>query len=112
MPASTLYSAHILPNRPAYIPKDQREDVVVGKSEWKKVSKWFKEVGKEGIVKVKESKGEVMVVSYVASDFPSTGDMLSSKIRRRGVSVKLRHQIRSYPCFHRRPQAVRHYRGR
>jgi translation initiation factor 2D len=66
IPASTLYSAHVLPNRPAYIPKEQREDVVVGKSEWKKVSKWFKEVGKEGIVKVKESKGEVMVVSYVS----------------------------------------------
>ena len=65
MPASTLYSAHILPNRPAYIPKEQREDVVVGKSEWKKVSKWFKEVGKEGLVKVKETKGEVTVVSYV-----------------------------------------------
>lgn len=38
---------------------------MVGKSEWKKVSKWFKEVGKEGLVKVKETKGEVTVVSYV-----------------------------------------------
>lgn len=65
MPASLLYSAHVLPNRPAYIPKAQREDVVIGKSEWKKLVKWMKEVGKDGLVKIKESKGEVTVQGWV-----------------------------------------------
>lgn len=67
MPASTLYSAHILPNRPAYVPKNQREDVVIAKSEWKKLVKWMKEAGKDGLVKVKESKGEAVVQGLVLS---------------------------------------------
>jgi translation initiation factor 2D len=61
MPASLLYSAHVLPCRPAYIPISQRDDVVIGKSEWKKLSKWMKEASKEGLLKIKETKGEVIV---------------------------------------------------
>ncbi|WVQ77838.1 hypothetical protein IAR50_007533 [Cryptococcus sp. DSM 104548] len=67
MPASLLYSSHILPSRPAYIPKDKRDEVVIAKSEWKKLAKWMKEINKEGIVKTKESKGEVTVVSFDAN---------------------------------------------
>lgn len=63
IPASQLYSSYILPNRPAYIPKDQREDVVIAKSEWKKLAKWMKEVNKDGVIKIKESKGEITVQS-------------------------------------------------
>ncbi|KAK4685848.1 translation initiation factor 2D, partial [Tremellales sp. Uapishka_1] len=66
IPASTLYSAHILPNRPAYIPRLQRDEVVIGKSEWKKLSKWMKEATKEGILKTKETKGEVVILGYDA----------------------------------------------
>lgn len=65
MSASLLYSSHILPSRPAHIPKAKRDEVVIGKSEWKKLAKWMKEAGKEGIVKIKESKGEVIVVRLV-----------------------------------------------
>lgn len=61
MPASLLYSAHILPNRPAYIPREQRQDVVIAKSEWKKLAKWMKEASKEGLLKTKEVKGEIVV---------------------------------------------------
>ncbi len=61
MPASLLYSAHVLTNRPAYIPKDTREDVAIAKSEWKKLAKWMKEVAKDGLLKIKETKGEVVV---------------------------------------------------
>jgi len=61
MPASLLYSAHVLPNRPAYIPKDRREDVVISKSEWKKLGKWMKEVTKEDLLRTKETKGEFVV---------------------------------------------------
>ncbi|WVO15234.1 hypothetical protein L204_102883 [Cryptococcus depauperatus] len=61
--ASLLYSSHILPCRPAYIPKEKRDEVVIGKSNWKKLTKWMKEVSKEGLLKIKESKGEVIVVS-------------------------------------------------
>lgn len=61
IPSSQLYSAHILPNRPAYIPHDRRDDVVIAKSEWKKLAKWMKELNKEGLLKTKETKGEVVV---------------------------------------------------
>lgn len=70
MPASTLYSAHVLPSRPAYIPKDRRETVVVARSEWKKLAKWMKEASKEKLVSIKESKGEATVTGYVALTRP------------------------------------------
>ena len=65
IPASLLYSAHILPNRPSYIPVGNRDEVVISKSDWKKLGKWMKEVSKDGLIKIKETKGEVIVVSYV-----------------------------------------------
>jgi translation initiation factor 2D len=65
IPASLLYSAHILPNRPSYIPVGNRDEVVIAKSDWKKLGKWMKEVSKDGLIKIKETKGEVIVVSYV-----------------------------------------------
>lgn len=61
LPSSQLYSAHILPNRPAYIPHERRDDVVIARSEWKKLAKWMKELNKEGLLKTKETKGEVVV---------------------------------------------------
>jgi translation initiation factor 2D len=66
IPASLLYSAHILPNRPSYIPVGNRDEVVIAKSEWKKLGKWMKEVSKDGLIKIKETKGEVIVISYVS----------------------------------------------
>ena len=39
--------------------------MVIGKSEWKKLAKWMKELGKDGVLKIKESKGEVTVTSSV-----------------------------------------------
>jgi len=39
--------------------------VVIGKSEWKKLAKWMKEASKDGLLKIKESKGEVTVQRYV-----------------------------------------------
>ncbi|KAK8864673.1 hypothetical protein IAR55_001924 [Kwoniella newhampshirensis] len=64
MPASLFYSTHVLPSRPAYIPKEKRDEVVIGKSDWKKLTKWMREVGKEGLLKVKETKGEAVVQSF------------------------------------------------
>lgn len=61
IPSSQLYSAHVLPSRPAYIPLARRDDVIINKSEWKKLAKWMKETSKEGVLKIKESKGEVVV---------------------------------------------------
>lgn len=61
LPSSQLYSAHILPNRPAYIPPERRDDVVIARSEWKKLAKWMKELNKDGLLKTKETKGEVVV---------------------------------------------------
>ncbi|KAK6909750.1 translation initiation factor 2D [Kwoniella mangroviensis CBS 10435] len=70
LPASLLYSAHVLPNRPSYIPKERREEVVIAKSDWKKLTKWMKELGKDGLLKIKETKGEVIVQSF-DSNHPS-----------------------------------------
>ena len=69
IPASLLYSAHILPNRPSYIPVGNRDEVIIAKSDWKKLGKWMKEVSKDGLIKIKETKGEVIVVSYVAPHY-------------------------------------------
>jgi len=67
IPASLLYSAHVLPNRPSYIPVGNRDEVVIAKSDWKKLGKWMKEISKDGLIKIKETKGEVIVISYVPS---------------------------------------------
>jgi translation initiation factor 2D len=61
IPASLLYSSYILPNRPAFIPVGNRDDVVIAKSEWKKLAKWMKEISKDGLVKTKETKGEIII---------------------------------------------------
>jgi translation initiation factor 2D len=61
IPSSQLYSAHVLPSRPAYIPLARRDDVVINRSEWKKLAKWMKELSKDGVLKIKESKGEAVV---------------------------------------------------
>jgi translation initiation factor 2D len=71
IPASSLYSGHILPSRPAAIPERQREDVVVGKSSWKKLAKWMKVVEKEGILKVKEGRGGEISVTTIHPDHPA-----------------------------------------
>ncbi len=44
---------------------------MVCKSEWKKLAKWMKEVSKEGLMKIKETKGEVTVQGCV---IVQTGD--------------------------------------
>lgn len=64
LPASQLYSAHILPSRPAYIPPSRREDVVIARSEWKKLAKWMKDAAKQGVIKIKESKTDVNVTGF------------------------------------------------
>ncbi|KAJ9122314.1 hypothetical protein QFC22_001735 [Naganishia vaughanmartiniae] len=71
IPASSLYSGHILPSRPAAIPAQQREDVVVGKSSWRKLAKWMKVAEKEGILKAKEGRGGEITVTTIHSDHPA-----------------------------------------
>lgn len=80
MPASTLYSGYILPNRPAYIPREQRDDVVIGKSDWKKLAKWMKEVGKDGVLKIKDNKGDVTVLGYVYISALNKADEVASTL--------------------------------
>ncbi|KAI5453409.1 hypothetical protein NCC49_005888 [Naganishia albida] len=69
--ASSLYSAHVLPCRPASIPVEQREDVVIGKSSWKKLAKWIKVVEKEGLVKAKEGRGGEITITVIHAEHPS-----------------------------------------
>lgn len=45
--------------------------MVIAKSEWKKLAKWMKEVSKDDLIKIKDSKGEVTVqrcVIHIAYD--------------------------------------------
>ncbi|KAL1916842.1 uncharacterized protein VTP21DRAFT_5546 [Calcarisporiella thermophila] len=56
MPASTLYSAYILPSR-----SDQEVDVK--RSSYKKMAKFLKAMDKSGVVKVKEQRGESYLMS-------------------------------------------------
>ncbi|OZJ05971.1 hypothetical protein BZG36_01210 [Bifiguratus adelaidae] len=59
MPSSTLYSAYILPSRPRGV----GSDVDVKKSSYKKMAKFLKNMEKRGIIKTKEQKGEIFLVS-------------------------------------------------
>lgn len=68
--ASSLYSGHVLPCRPASIPLEQRDDVVINKSSWKKLAKWIKVVEKEGLVKAKEGRGGEITITAIHSEHP------------------------------------------
>lgn len=68
--ASSLYSAHVLPCRPASIPVEQRDDVVISKSSWKKLAKWIKVVEKEGLVKAKEGRGGEITITVIHAEHP------------------------------------------
>jgi translation initiation factor 2D len=68
--ASSLYSGHVLPCRPASIPAQQREDVVINKSSWKKLAKWIKVVEKEGLVKAKEGRGGEITITAIHTEHP------------------------------------------
>ncbi|KAI8390842.1 uncharacterized protein BYT42DRAFT_554517 [Radiomyces spectabilis] len=57
--ASTLYASYILPSRPF----DVGSEVDVKKSSWKKVQKFLKVMEKNGLLKLKEQRGETMVTS-------------------------------------------------
>ena len=59
LPASSLYSAHVLPNRPA----TAASGVEIKKSSYKNLSKWMKALAKEGLLTGKEVKGEWMVMT-------------------------------------------------
>ncbi|SCZ94489.1 BZ3500_MvSof-1268-A1-R1_Chr12-2g03933 [Microbotryum saponariae] len=60
LPASSLYSSHILPHRPASPP---HSTVEIKKSSYKKLSAFVKFAVKAGYVVSKEVKGELMIMS-------------------------------------------------
>ncbi|KAF9355400.1 hypothetical protein BGX26_006616 [Mortierella sp. AD094] len=59
MNASTLYSSYVLPNRAL----GRAAEADIKKSSWKKAAKWFKAVEKQDLVKCKEIKGELFLLS-------------------------------------------------
>jgi translation initiation factor 2D len=69
--ASSLYSGHVLPSRPASIPAHLRDDVVIGKSSWKKLAKWMKLIEKEGLIKAKEGRGGEITITTIHAEHPS-----------------------------------------
>ncbi|GAA5891504.1 hypothetical protein JCM8208_007305 [Rhodotorula glutinis] len=64
LPASLLYSSHILPSRPASGPASTAE---VKKSTFKKLDRLVKAAAKKGWLSTKEVKGEVVVVGVNAA---------------------------------------------
>lgn len=40
---------------------------MIARSEWKKLAKWMKDAAKDGVIKIKDSKGEVTVTGFDAS---------------------------------------------
>ena len=64
LPASLLYSSHILPSRPASGPGSTAE---VKKSTFKKLDRLVKAAAKKGWLSTKEVKGEVVVVGINAA---------------------------------------------
>ncbi|SCV73230.1 BQ2448_7155 [Microbotryum intermedium] len=84
MPASSLYSSHILPNRPGSPPQSMAE---IKKSSYKKLSTFVKFAVKAGYVVSKEVKGELMIMN-VHVEHP---DSFVSSLRAYSVQV-----VRSY----------------
>lgn len=69
--ASSLYSGYVLPSRPSSIPAQLREEVVIGKSSWKKLAKWMKLIEKEGLIKAKEGRGGEITITTIHAEHPS-----------------------------------------
>ena len=59
MNASTLYSSYVLPNRA----RGRAAEADIKKSSWKKLAKWLKASEKQGLIKCKEIKGELFLLS-------------------------------------------------
>lgn len=59
MNASTLYSSYVLPNRA----RGRAAEADIKKSSWKKLAKWLKAVEKQDVIKCKEIKGELFLLS-------------------------------------------------
>ncbi|KAF9926341.1 hypothetical protein FBU30_004038 [Linnemannia zychae] len=59
MNSSTLYSSYILPNRA----RGRAAEADIKKSSWKKLAKWLKAVEKSDLIKCKEIKGELFLLS-------------------------------------------------
>jgi translation initiation factor 2D len=59
MSSSTLYSSYVLPNRA----RGRAAEADIKKSSWKKLAKWLKAVEKQDLIKCKEVRGELVLLS-------------------------------------------------
>ncbi|KAG0371062.1 hypothetical protein BC939DRAFT_421334 [Gamsiella multidivaricata] len=59
MNASTFYSSYVLPNRAC----GKAAEADIKKSSWKKLAKWLKTVEKQDLIKCKDVKGELILLS-------------------------------------------------
>jgi translation initiation factor 2D len=66
MLSSTFYSSHVLPGRPAHISFVSGSDLIK-RSSYKKVSKFLQAMDKEGLIKTKEFKGDLSILSVDSS---------------------------------------------
>jgi translation initiation factor 2D len=74
MPSTTLYSSHILPSRPAFCQKSPTP-VDIKHSTHKSLTAFLRLCEKEGLLKLKEMKPDVVVVGT----FPQHVDVLAHK---------------------------------
>ncbi|EIW76663.1 hypothetical protein CONPUDRAFT_157843 [Coniophora puteana RWD-64-598 SS2] len=63
IPASTFYSAHILPARPA---SSQATPIDIKHSSYKSLTTFLKATEKDGLVKLKDLKGDILILSINA----------------------------------------------
>ncbi|KAG0223318.1 hypothetical protein B0O80DRAFT_470162 [Mortierella sp. GBAus27b] len=59
MNASTLYSSYVLPNRA----RGRAAEADIKKSSWKKLAKWLKTVEKQDLIKCKDVRGDLTLLS-------------------------------------------------
>ncbi|KAF9512452.1 hypothetical protein BS47DRAFT_1464083 [Hydnum rufescens UP504] len=99
MSSSTFYSAHILPSRPASSEKGPSSSELVKRSSYKKVSKFLQAVEKEGLLKLKDFKGDLNILSVNAThqdvimhrSFKTVGDVETMESRSREAELPVQH---------------------
>ena len=69
IPSSTFLSNHVLQNLPYNHPS-----VVMKKTSWKRASKFFKAMEKQGLVKCRERGGDLIILSGAGKDLPEIGN--------------------------------------
>lgn len=95
IPASTFYSAHVLPARPSFTLSAPSNELIK-RSSFKKVTKFLQAAEKDGILKLKEHKGDVNVLGVNSTHpdviahkkFKSVGDVEQKEAKAMNAAIE------------------------